>query len=181
MNDIAEIHAKLSAFLAGELARKEGRQCIGVDLRHAPGYGCRPEEIHKWARVDQPELFDDVEQLVAQIVAFAMDEADAKVEPGKHRFVVMTRQFHNDRATHSFKLSPHYSGSAGDEAVAVPQTSSLLAELLAQQNTALLAELSAALAENRSLRRKLEEAEKKARSNIGSQPGRGMRAATTRH
>lgn len=121
MSDNAELHGKLLSFLAGEFARKEGRQCVRVDLLYAPGGGFREEDIRKWVRADQPELFENfanVEQLVSQIIEIATGEADAK-PAGKHRFVVKTLQHHNERATHSFALSPTYTGS-GDETALVP-------------------------------------------------------------
>jgi hypothetical protein len=55
------------------------------------------------------------------------------------------------------------------------QISPLLVELLAQQNSELLAELRAVLEENRSLRRKLES------NKIPVKETRGTRASTTRH
>jgi hypothetical protein len=120
MSDNAELHGKVLAFLAGEFARKELRQCVGVDLLYAPGNGFRDEEIRKWSRTDEPDLFENlihVEKLVSSIVEIAEGEADAK-PPGKHRFVIRTHQHGGGRATHSFALSPGYSGS--DEMALVP-------------------------------------------------------------
>jgi len=120
MSENAELHSKLLSFLAGEFARKEGRQCVGVDLVYAPGNGFRDEDIRKWVRVDEPELFDNfanVEKLVGQIIEIATGEADAK-PAGKHRFVVRTRQHMNERMTCSFSLSPSFSGG-GDEAALI--------------------------------------------------------------
>lgn len=115
MSDNVELHAKVLGFLATEFARVEGRQCVAVDLLFAPGNGFRDEEIRKWVRADQPELFDNfakVEELVSMLIDIASGEADAK-SPGKHRFVVRTHQHLGGRATQSFALSPAYSG--GDE------------------------------------------------------------------
>jgi hypothetical protein len=119
MADNAELHSKILSFLAGEFARKDLRQCVGVDLLYAPGNGFRDEEIRKWVRADQPELFDNfanVETLVVQVLEIATGEVDAK-PPGKHRFIVRTRQHANDRATLSFALAPGYAG--GDDAALV--------------------------------------------------------------
>ena len=90
MSDNAELHGKILGFLAGEFARKEGRQCVGVDLLYAPGGGFKDEEVRKWVRTDEPELFDNfvnVEKLVTDIIEIAEGEADAK-PAGKHRFVI---------------------------------------------------------------------------------------------
>ena len=117
MSDNAELHSKILSFLGGEFARKEGRQCVGVELCFSPGNGFRDEEIRKWVRSEEPELFDsfvNLEKLVALIVEIATGEADAK-PAGKHRFVLRTKQHMSDRATLSFALSPGYSG--GDEAL----------------------------------------------------------------
>jgi hypothetical protein len=121
MSENAELHGKVLTYLAGEFARKEGRQCIGVDLLFAPGNGFRDEEIRKWVRVDEPELFDNyanVEKLVSQIIEIAEGEADAK-PAGKHRFVVRTHQHLGGRATLSFALSPGFNGG-GDETALLP-------------------------------------------------------------
>jgi len=118
----AELHSKVLGFLAGEFARKEGRQCVGVDLVYAPGNGFRDEEIRKWVRADEPELFDvpgnfvHVEKFVSTILEIAEGEADAK-PAGRHRFVVRTHQHLGGRATMSFALAPRYSG--GEETALV--------------------------------------------------------------
>jgi hypothetical protein len=112
MSDDNDLHGKLLSFLAGEIARKEGRQCVAVGLFYAPGGGFREEEIRTWAREDEPELFDKfvcVENLVSSIIEIAEGEADAK-SAGKHRFVVRTRQHLGGRAIQSFVRSPTHSG-----------------------------------------------------------------------
>ena len=89
MIDNAELHGKILSFLMGEFARKEGRQCVSVEICYAPGGGFKEEPIRKWVRADEPDLFDNfanIEKLVSQIVEIATGEADAK-PPGKHRFV----------------------------------------------------------------------------------------------
>jgi hypothetical protein len=119
MSDNAELHNKILTFLAGEFARKDGRQCVGVDLFYAPGNGFRDEEIRRWERTDEPELFDNfinIEKLAKLIVEIAEGEADAK-PAGKHRFIARTRQHMGSRAVQSFALSPGFSG--GDEAALV--------------------------------------------------------------
>jgi hypothetical protein len=183
MSDNAELHGKILGFLAGEFARKEGRQCIGVDLLYAPGGGFKDEEIRKWSRVDEPDLFDNfvnVEKLVAQILEIAEGEVDAK-PAGKHRFVVRTHQHMGGRATQSFALYPTYTG--GDESALMPggggggggrpdvianhagQLMRINAQMfegtirvLGQQNMSLHGQVATLTAENATLRGELEEA-----------------------
>ena len=107
----AELHNKILGFLMQEWARKEHRQLVGVDLFYARGNGFRDEEIHeeirRWERADEPELFADfanVEKLISQIVEIAEREATAK-PIGRHRFVVRTRQYLGGRANCSFALN----------------------------------------------------------------------------
>ena len=107
-----DLHGKLLSFLTGEFARKDGRQCVHVDLPYAPGDGFRNEEIRAWAREDEPELFAEfvnVEKLVSSIIEIAEGEADC-LSRGSHRFIVGTRQHFGGRANRSFVLSPTHSG-----------------------------------------------------------------------
>lgn len=107
-----ELHGKLLSFLTGEFARKDGRQCVRVDLLYAPGDGFRDEEIRTWAREDEPEVFDEfvcVEKLVSSIIEIAEGEADC-LSRGSHRFIVRTRQHFGERANRSFVLSPTHRG-----------------------------------------------------------------------
>jgi hypothetical protein len=183
MSDNAEIHGKILGFLMAEWARKDNRQLISVALLYAPGNGFKDEEIRKWVRADEPELFAEfvnVEKLVAQIVEIAEGEADAK-PAGKHRFVLRTQQFMNDRSTLSFSLSPSYRGgdeitiaSGGnggggrDQQVIANHAGQLMRinaqmfegtiRVLGQQNMNLHEQCSSLTAENALLRRELEEA-----------------------
>jgi hypothetical protein len=189
MADNAELHARVLGFLMGEWSRKDNRQLIGVDLLYSPGQGFRDEEIRKWERADEPEFFTEfvnIEKLVDSIVEIAEGEADAKV-PGKHRFVVRTRQHGGTKPTLSFALNPGYRG-AGDETalvsgggggggqrgdIAVAQVlasnnSQLMRtnqqmfdgtiRVLGQQNMNLHEQLSSLTSENAHLRKELEEA-----------------------
>lgn len=186
MSDNAELHGKILSFLAGEFARKEGRQCVGVDLLYAPGGGFKEEEVRKWVRADEPELFDNfvnVEKLVSQVIEIAEGEVDAK-PAGKHRFVVRTHQHLGGRATQSFALYPTYTG--GDDSsimtggggggggggtrpdVIANHASQLMRinaqmfegtiRVLGQQNMSLHGQVSTLTAENATLRAELEEA-----------------------
>jgi hypothetical protein len=181
MSDNAELHGKILGFLMAEWARKENRQLTGVDLLYAPGNGFKDEEIRKWIRADEPELFAEfahVEKLVAQILEIAEGEADAKA-PGKHRFIVRTHQHMGGRATMSFPLSPSYRGSEDsalvpsggggrDQQVIASHAGQLMRinaqmfegtiRVLGQQNMNLHEQVSGLTAENAMLRRELEEA-----------------------
>jgi hypothetical protein len=119
MADNAELHGKILGFLMAEWARKENRQLVGVDLLYAPGQGFRDEEIRRWERADEPDFFAEfvnVEKLVSLIIEIAEGEADAKA-PGKHRFIVRTRQHMGSKPTLSFALYPGYSGSSDETAL----------------------------------------------------------------
>ena len=123
MSDGAELHRKVLGFLSGALAPKEGgRQCIGIDLLYSPGSGYKDEDIRKWVRADEPELFENlvnVEKLVLLIIEIAEDEANAKTA-GKHRFIVRSREHMGGRALLSFALQPSYSGGGDETALALP-------------------------------------------------------------
>ncbi len=181
MSDHAELHSKILGFLMQEWARKENRQLTAVDLLYAPGSGFRDEEIRKWVRADEPELFAEfvnIEKLVAQIIEIAEGEVDAKPS-GKHRFIVRCTQHAGSRPTLSFALSPSYTGS--DDTAIVPSGSSskdqqVIANhagqlmrinaqmfegtirVLGQQNMNLHQQVSELTADNALLRRELEEA-----------------------
>lgn len=161
-SDNTALHSKILGFIAGELSRKELRLCIGIDLLYAPGNGFRDEEIRKWSRVDEPEMFDNfalVHAFAGQIIEIATGEVESKAL-GKHRFVVRTRQLASDRATLSFALSS--SGDDSDAMADAPPSRCACAvqlrAILAQQHDTLRAELNAARKENRSLRGALDEA-----------------------
>ena len=114
-----EQRSKILAFLVEEFARKEGRQCVGVELLFTPPNGFRDEQIRKWARADDQEIFESfihTEKLVSMIIEIAEGDADTK-PAGKHRFVVRTHQHLGGRAQHPFALSPAYNG--GGEEVAL--------------------------------------------------------------
>lgn len=112
-------------FLGAEFALKDGRQCTGVDLLYSPGGGFKDEEIRKWSRPDEPELFDVpgnlalVETFITKIIEIAENEADAK-PPGKHRFILRTHQHLGGRATMSFSMSPSFRGGGDETALALP-------------------------------------------------------------
>lgn len=120
MSEHAELHSKLLSFLMSEWARKDNRQLVAVELMYSPGQGYKDENIRKWVRQDEAELFAEfgnLEKLVQIILEITEGEADAK-PPGKHRFFVRTHQFAGERATHSFSMSPSFKGASDDLAMA---------------------------------------------------------------
>ena len=182
MSDSADHHQKLLGFLMGEWARKDNRQLTEVHLLYAPGNGFKDEDIRKWVRADEPDLFAEfvnVERLVTQILDIANGEADAK-PAGKHRFLVRTIQHLGGRATHSFALSPSYTGGdevsltygggggRGDQQVISNHASQLMRinaqmfegtiRVLGQQNMNLHEQVTTLTSENTVLRRELEDA-----------------------
>jgi hypothetical protein len=99
--------AKLRAFLADELARKEGRRCVIIELFYAHGEDYRNEEVRSWTRDEHPEIFEDlfeIEQLASAIFAVAKDHSDAIMS--SRRYVVRSIQYLGDRQTCNFKLPP---------------------------------------------------------------------------
>jgi len=185
VSDNTELHAKIMAFLSGEFARKEGRQCVEIDLIYAPGNGYKDEEIRKWSRVDQPELFDvpnnfaNLEGLVTQIIEIAEGETNAK-SPGRHRYMVRTHQHLGGRAFQSFALAPQYTGGGddvalmtatggkGDQSIIANHASQLMRinaqmyegtiRVLGSQNADMRQENAELRAENINLRREVDEA-----------------------
>ena len=171
------------SFLSGEFARKEGRQCVGIDLIFAPGNGYKDEEIRKWTRVDQPELFDvpnnfaNLEGLVTEIIGIAEGETNAK-PPGRHRYMVRTHQHLGGRAIQSFALAPQYTGGGddvalttggkGDQSIIANHASQLMRinaqmyegtiRVLGSQNADMRQENAELRAENINLRREVDEA-----------------------
>ena len=108
--DQKERQDKLAAFLFREMARKEHRQCVQVELLYSPGMGFHDEPIHAWTRDEDPKLLEDlsgVEPLVSAIFQIAND-AMAHKPAGKHRFVVRTHQHLESKPAHSFALYPPY-------------------------------------------------------------------------
>jgi hypothetical protein len=116
-----DLHEKVLAFLAGEFARKAQRQCIRLELTHAP-LGHRGDSLRVWEREESPEIFDDLtqtEKLVGEIIRMAEEEADAW--PGPQRFVLRTTQFLAGGAKTTFIISPEFTGGENTEALALAE------------------------------------------------------------
>jgi len=175
------LHDKLLTFLSGEFARKGGQQCVRVDLLYSQPQ-CREEELCRWVREQDPELFENLSRL-EKLIGDIIEKAEAHTDTfgqGRHRYVVRTHQHLHGRMTQAFVMSP----AAGLDGALVPAgqpASSGPVELLSQNNQALmrgwqsmfqnsfgtLANITEGLrsdnaklvTENIELRRKLEEAE----------------------
>lgn len=110
----SEIHAKVLAFLAGEFARRESRQCVRLELSHAqPGY--RGEVLRSWERSEEPGIFEDLtltERLTSEILKLAEDEANAY--SGQQRFVLRTEQFLGGRGKCTFVMAPEFNGDQAE-------------------------------------------------------------------
>jgi len=105
-----ELHAKIRGFLAEQLSRLEGRQCVKFDLLYSqPGF--RAEDLRSWERADNPELFDSlgmIEQVASTIIEIAEAHADS-LDQGSHRYTVNTRQYFGGRASLSFTIGRSHS------------------------------------------------------------------------
>jgi len=99
-----ELLAKIFAFLAGELARKEHRQCVSLHLIASAAPHDKREEIHVWTRDELPELFElaSVELFAASLLEFA--EKDVITRDGFCRYTVQTWQHLGSRQIFSFRL-----------------------------------------------------------------------------
>ena len=120
--DTADLHARILAFLRGELALTGHQVCVSLELELAPtAQGFRPQQLKKWIRESQPELFEgglETEKLVTTILQMADDDVETQ-SPGKYRYVVRTLQRLGERSTVSFSLSPTYRGGADDDSTAL--------------------------------------------------------------
>ena len=111
--------SKILTFLAGEIARKDWRQCVSIDLLYARGHGYHDEEIRSWTRAKDPEFFESLaltDQLASAIVEGAEGHADSIRDGSRRRYVVRTNQHLGGRQTHSFRLP----FNARDEATDTP-------------------------------------------------------------
>lgn len=133
-----QIRDRLLAFLSSEFAQKGGSQCVRVELLYSqPQF--REEELCRWAREQDPELFeklDRVERLISDIIEKAEAHTDSFTQ-GKHRYVVRTLQHMGGRMTCAFIMVPS-AALADNSLVSAGSTSSGPVELLSQNNQALM-------------------------------------------
>ena len=102
------VESKLRAFLAEQLARKDGRRCMTIELFYAHGEDYRDEEIRSWTRDEYPEIFEDlakIEQIASAIIEVAKDHSNS-IESASRRYVLRTIQYFGGRQLCSFKLPP---------------------------------------------------------------------------
>lgn len=175
-----EIHRQVVAFISGEFARGEGRQCILLELVSAQP-GMRGEDIKSWDRKETPEVFESqakIEELTTEIIRLAEEHAES-FGSGVHRFEVRTLQHLGKRQKTAFRIRTEGDGvesqGPGEDA---PTATGLVGQLMRHNETnqrvlvqvfqSSLGTLSRTLAdmaeENRSLRadrnRQLEDIEK---------------------
>jgi hypothetical protein len=122
----ADLHAKLLAFISGEFERKEGRQCVKLELVYSQ-QGFRDEMLQSWIRIDEPEVFESralTEKLVSDIIERTEGHADTFGQ-GTHRFTLRTHQHLGGRAVYAFKVAPSAStGGAGEDPPELAMTKS---------------------------------------------------------
>lgn len=109
-----ELHGKLLAFLGEELARKEGKHCIRVELAHAPP-NCASDPIKTWTREEEPEFFASLQyaERLAQTIVQLCEEHTAAIGNGRQQFVLRTRQYLSGSASMRFAILPSYDSMGG--------------------------------------------------------------------
>ena len=121
----AELHVKLLAFLAEQIALTQGRQCTKIDLMYSPP-GFRDTELRSWTRQDKPEIFEvtvALESFVGEIIEIAENHADCAGK-GTHRYMLRTQQHHGGRPVYPFKLqAAAASFDSDDTALVLPSQS----------------------------------------------------------
>ena len=117
--DTADLHARILTFLRGELALTGHQVMISLELELAPSVqGARPQQLKKWIRESQPELFEgglETEKLASAIIQLADDDVETQ-QLGKYRYVLRSHQHLGGRSTLSFSLSPTYRHDGPDGA-----------------------------------------------------------------
>lgn len=119
MSTSEELFQGILGFLIEEFRRSGGRQCVRLELQHAPT-GYRPDVITSWDRSDDPALFElsenlePIEGLAAQIVKRAEEEADS-YGSGTHRFLLITHQQLGGRGRKSFSIAASFIGGDDDQ------------------------------------------------------------------
>jgi len=117
-----DMHGRVLSFLRCEFGRKEGRQCVRLELSSAQP-GLRGDVLRTWDRHEDPELFAQltrIEELATSILRIAEDHADS-FGAGQHRFELRTEQHLGGRQKLSFRIlagagDADGSGSSGEDA-----------------------------------------------------------------
>lgn len=107
-----DLHGRVVSFLRQEFARKEGRQCVRLELSSAQP-GLRGDVLRTWDRHEDPELFAQltrIEELATAILRITEDHADS-FGTGQHRFELRTEQHLGGRQKLSFRV---LAGAGGD-------------------------------------------------------------------
>lgn len=182
-----ELHTKILAFLSGEFARTEGHQCVHVGLYYrAPGIGDEDLYSRDRTVADEAEWFSTqglVEKMVREILDRAEQQANSFTTNAKaRRFFIRTKQHLGGRQTFPFAMQatsivsyddddddgPVRGGKDGDGNALVGDAFKTLvkvnAGMFGDSLKALSAQLTAAVkenaelnAENRTLRRQIDE------------------------
>jgi len=130
-----QVVSKLRAFLAEQIAHKEGRQCMTIELIYAHGEDYRDEGVRSWTRDEYPEIFEDlskIEQIVSAIIDVAKDHSDS-IESASRRYVLRTIQYFGGRQLCSFKLAPR--GSRRDGSASIHELRGAIAESVAHADS----------------------------------------------
>jgi hypothetical protein len=109
----ADVHTKILTFLVDEIARKDLRQCVCIDLLYAHGADYHDEAVRSWTDDEYPALFDGpalIEQIASIIVEVAEEHATI-IRDCSRRYVVRTRQIAGGRQLCSFQLPQQQTGA----------------------------------------------------------------------
>ncbi len=149
------LHKKITAWLAGELARVEHRQMIRLELLSAQ-QGFKGEPIQTWERQDSPEMFEvgNADNLVSDIVRQAQEYADSFGQ-GTHRFVLRTEQYLGGKAKHAFRIQSEDSEESEAGGSDAPNMTGLLAQVLRHNEVLLRTHLQGSTAMVATLARRL--------------------------
>ncbi len=100
-----DLHSRVLSFLRVEFGRREGRQCVRLEISSAQP-GLRGDVLRTWDRHEDPELFSQltrIEELATTVLRIAEDHADS-FGAGQHRFELRTEQHLGGRQKLSFRI-----------------------------------------------------------------------------
>jgi hypothetical protein len=172
-----DLHQQIFAFLIGEMAHTEQRQCTKVELLYSQPH-CRDQELMTWHRKEDPEAFESVKlmEMVSKIIERAEHETDS-YSGGRHRYVVRAHKGLAPSTHMGFSIQSQFQSSSDQSMVVgggdpgsgakpdvVTQNNMMLGRLLTnvvQGSYGVLGQTNAHLAdENHALRTRCRELEK---------------------
>lgn len=117
MSDAQEITEKLTAFLAGQMARIDFHQVNKVQVAYTPTGGYRSEPLRSWSRSSPTEVsyFADeaghpnmvmVAAMASEIMEIAENQADSMGGSNRYRFTVRCHHQVGGYEAHTFVLKP---------------------------------------------------------------------------